>query len=164
MGTTDMTAQGQKPRWWVPAAPQTPAGAEIVITPTTAALWRIWSLCFTLTTSAALPVRTVNLTLDDGSTVFWREQADVTFAPSIAANFTCYQDLGGRVGAAGLIHIGMPEGGLYLRQGDKLRTVTTNLDAGDQYSAIGFMIQELPDGPFARLDPSDSLYVEPLAG
>jgi hypothetical protein len=111
------------------------AGGEIVYTADED--MTIHSLTFTLTTSAIVNNRIVTLRADDGNpanTFFW-----VSSPANHAASTTLpYSAVEGVPTATitGLILIALPALGLKLRKGDRLRTVTTLLDVGDNYTAM----------------------------
>lgn len=152
--------QFQEPRWYIPQVLTPAPGAEVDITPVGQGFWRIWSIVFHLATSVVVANRIPSFVLTDGANVFWREQASAALAASLAADYTMYQGSQPGVGAGALVRIGFPEGGLYLRQGDHLKTITAGIDVADQWSAVAAMVQELPSGPFFRMDPTDGVYSE----
>lgn len=156
--------QYEAPRWYTPQIPQPLAGQEIAITPTGQGSWLIYALAFTFTASVVVANRIVTLALGDGSFIWWRAQAPAVIAAAGVAQLTLYEDASVAVGAGGLVTLPTPARGLYLRQGDTLRTVTTAIDVGDTYTSIAALVQELPSGPAYRTDPTSDLYVEPMAG
>lgn len=150
-------------RWFPVNLPKPAAGAEIALTPNQQGFWRVWSICATLTTSAAIPVRTPEFRVNDGNGVFWRQAAPAVIGPAATVNFTAFEGANPNVGANGLVTLCWPQTGLYLRQGDVLSSLTANLDVADQWSNIVAMVQELPSGPDYRLLPAQETYVEPLS-
>lgn len=157
-----MAWKWQAPRWYLAPTPQPAAGAEFVYTPTGLGFQRIWSLCFTFTASAAVPVRTPTLRLSDGNQTFWRWGAPATVAALGSVPYCGFEGANPAVSANGIVTFELPHTGLYLRQGDVLSTVTAGLDVADQYSLVGMMIEEWPSGPDFRMVPSDDMYAEPL--
>lgn len=76
-----------------------------------------------------------------------------------AGSVTAY---GRRVQAANVTSQAWPDEGLILQQGWHVRTVTANLDAGDQYSAIAVVVEELTSGPDYFVQPEQSIHIGPL--
>lgn len=123
------------------------AGAEFTITGPGKGLWRVISVAFRLVTDATVAARVPILTGDDGTTV-WLKTADNT---SQAASLTV--DYGAFAGAAAgsvagvYTHFPLGDNGVILYPGWRLRSTTSALQAGDQYSNIGFLVEEFPNGP-----------------
>lgn len=153
----------EAPRWFLRAADLNPAvGAEITIKPIGLGGIRIWSLCFTFTASAAVGNRIVNLTASDGAAVFWRGQAPANVAAGGVVAYTAYQGAIPGVGVGGLVVLGWPQDGLYLRQGDQLVTQTTGLDVLDAYSSVVAYVEEYPSGPDYTMEPAAVSRATPL--
>lgn len=55
-----------------------------------------------------------------------------------------------------------PDEGLVLPQGFHLRTITAGIQAGDQYSAVAILVEELPSGPTTSGYASGGWAVQPL--
>lgn len=49
--------------------------------------------------------------------------------------------------------LSFPDEGVFVRQGWHLRTLTSARDAGDQYSAVALIVEELPSGPSWSAQP-----------
>lgn len=154
----------EAPRWYSPQIPVPVAGAEIDITPTGQGSWIIWAFTAALTASIVVANRIPTFTLGDGSFTWFRTQAPAAIVAAGVATYGMYEGSQPSVGAGGLVTLPSPERGLYLRQGDHLRTVTAGLDVGDTWTAIELLVQELPSGPAYRTDPTADLYVEPMRG
>ncbi len=117
------------------------AGAEISETVPTNARWRLFSFRATLVTSGAAATRTAHIELDDGVNPYGRfgpnfdQGAGATFRYNAAA-------LGfGFLGSANEVTIGVPVT-TPLFQGHRLRTFVSNLQAGDNWSAPQFLVEE----------------------
>jgi hypothetical protein len=121
------------------------AGGEIVVTPTGRGAWKILSMLLTLTTSAVVANRAVRLEATDTSQPYFRTDADAVQAASLTGLYSAFAGASGAVGASGVAGIAWPTDGLLLPQGHSLATITTAIDVGDQYSAIGLLVIELAD-------------------
>lgn len=136
------------------------AGAEIDIVSTAAAGWLVRSIRFRLVTGVAVAVRTVALTLDNQTDEYLRTPAGATQAASLTDIYTGYSGSAGAISSAPDIVIGLPVDGLWMPQGHHLRTVTNNIDAGDQYSQIVMSVIEYPTGPNPPMWPVVESYTE----
>lgn len=130
------------------------AGAEFTITPDKAALWRILSLRFVLTTDANVANRQVTLVADDGTTTFFQTGAVLNHAAGTALIYTTFEGAGVATTGFGTEHLPFPVPGVVLEQGFRLRSLTTAIQVGDQFSAIAALVQELPSGPDFFVWPS----------
>ena len=153
----------EAPRWFLRAADlNVAAGAEILVVPTGLGGIRIWSLCFTFTADAVVGNRTPTLVASDGAAVFWRAAAPVVVAANGVVTYTAFQGAFPNTAANGLVTLSWPQDGLYLRQGDRLATVTAGLDPGDAYSNIVAYVEEYPSGPDYGMEPAAVSRVTPL--
>lgn len=119
------------------------AGVEITITVPTGARWRIIGLRFLFTASATAVTRTPSLLVDNNGANVHTAIAGAQFATVTANNNQQYS----------LSRAGFTEGFLaaanienlfenQLIQGGRIRTSTTNLQGGDQYSSVIFEVEE----------------------
>lgn len=113
------------------------AGAELTYTAPFDMI--IHSLRFTFVTSATVANRFPSLVADDGTNQFFRfrdagaRTAGATYEYCFSeGNFSNSIDAG----------FPLPAQGLRLRKGDRLRSVTTNIDAGDNYGPLILQITE----------------------
>lgn len=150
--------------WNVETFQQPPAGAGFAITPTRAERWRLWSLMFTLATSAVVANRIVSLTLSDGSATLWRGQAPTAVPATQNVQYVAYD--GGTPGtdAGGLVTLRWPRYGLNLRQGDTLTVAVAGIDVADQISAISAFVEEYPTGPWVDILPDQITTPEWIGG
>jgi hypothetical protein len=104
----------------------------------------VWSLAFTLVTSAAAPVRIITLKADDGTDVYFR---GVFAAAGQAANLTVNYSAWSGAGTSGVSINAwtgqLPAGGLHMRKGDRLQSFTQALDAGDNFSAVVLEVERI---------------------
>jgi hypothetical protein len=117
------------------------AGAEISEVVPAHAMWRPIAFRYALTSSAAAATRQSDLRIDDGTNVY----AEVTPASSQAASLTqTYNWMSGVQGspvANGIVCGPLPQQ-LFMYAGHRLRTNTPNLQAGDQYTAPQYLVEE----------------------
>lgn len=137
-----------KPRYQIVRVSQNPApGAEFVIPNSGVGNWLVLSIVAVLTTSAVVANRLVTLVADDGTTIYWRGGASAVQAASLVDNYSAFAGASGSPAVANFVPIDFPGDGLWLPQGFRLRSQTTAIDVGDQYSAIALQVLELPIGP-----------------
>lgn len=140
-----MTAPTLTPFYQVVAVTQPAAGQEWTIRGAGQGLWRVLSLAFTLTTSAAVANRRVRLVADDGTSQFYRSVAIGDQAASLAVTYSGWSGSDRGAVGAGSAHLAFPIGGLILRPGWRLSTLTDLIDVADQYSTIALLVIEYPD-------------------
>lgn len=117
------------------------AGADWTYTVPVSRRQRIQSLSSTLVTSAAAANRDVQLIVDDGVNVVWQMSAP---AAVVAATTQVFSATGTNL-PTGIITttttLVLPPG-LVLQNGHRIRTATTGIQAGDQWSNIFLMIED----------------------
>lgn len=118
------------------------AGAEITETVPTGARWELLALGAVLTASAVVTSRIPALALDDGATEFFRYQIAYNATASAVWRYQWAQGNGdgqpfGSLNIRGLIPIG-----IRLGAGFRVKTITQNLDVGDQWSSPKFLVRE----------------------
>lgn len=157
-----MGVQLQTVRWIPQAIPTPAAGAEWSFTPQGMGGVLVKSLRFQFTTSAVVGNRLPRVVADDQTTIWWEAAAPTAVAATTTATYAAFD--GGTPGTAanGLVTLSWPRTGLWLPQGNRLRSITPALDVADQYSNLAVLLYELPSGPFVRMDPTDLLMFEPL--
>lgn len=121
------------------------AGAEISETVPTGARWKIVSIEFTLVTDATVANREPILTLDDGATEWFRSGPSAVIAATgtvrnVAAAF------GAPPAAVTNFRSILLPPDLVLSAGFRIRTSTTNLQAGDNYGAPVLLVTEWLEG------------------
>lgn len=116
------------------------AGAEISHTVPAGKIWRLLSARYELVTDATVSNRRTSLVIDDGATVIHRHVSNQVQAASLTYEY----DWGvGRIEAAVRSgHVGDPLVPLNLPAGYRIRTITENLQAGDDYSAAFLLVEE----------------------
>lgn len=117
------------------------AGAEIIETVPTNTRWRVRTLRASLVTDATVPVRTVNFIVDDATTTLLNFPGVTTQAASLtrAYNVAEYAFQPSAVGTDIFFYIPLF---VYLFQGWRILTSTTNLVAGDNWGAPQMEVEE----------------------
>lgn len=131
------------------------AGAEFGFTAPGQGLWRVISLAFTFTTSAAVANRVPSIVVDDGTSVFLRIPTQQAQAATLAITYSAFTDAANANAAANPAILPLPEHGVTLEPGWRLRSSTALIDVLDQYSAISALVEEFPNGPGIEWTPSD---------
>lgn len=117
------------------------AGAEISEAVTANAIWRLKSFYMVLTTSATVANRNVHVTFDDGTNLLVDSTASLAVAAGVAVAFSLVEGLGSAPTVDGVQPVRMPVGFL-LRPAWRIQTRTTNLQAGDQWSLVHYVVEE----------------------
>ncbi len=117
------------------------AGVEIVETVPTETQWMLQGISFTLVTDATAVTREVVLTFDDGANVYARVPDSTGQAAGLTRTYN--------YGAGGELIVGVVSTGRSfalprIRQiaGHRFRTVTQNLQAGDNLSAPVYIVEQ----------------------
>jgi hypothetical protein len=147
-----MPSRSEVTRTFVKPVTNPAPGAEISITPTGMGFWRILSFLFTFATSAVVANRFPSVLATDGTTRYWRSGTVASLAASQSADWAGFPGVGAGGSANGVVYLAWPNGGLILPPGFRLATLTTGLDAGDQYSGIAMLIEELLTGEGSTID------------
>ena len=118
------------------------AGSEVSITVPTNAVWRLRSLRLRLDTDSTVANRRVALVVDDGSTVAFTKLSPAVQAESLTRYYNFNFGLGYEEGdfTADTISIGIND--LIIPEGWRIRTITANLQAGDDYHAPILVVEE----------------------
>jgi len=118
------------------------AGAEISETVPAHARWRLQGISFALATSAVVAGRIVSVLIDDGASEFMRISNSSTQGASATFRYTVGA-FGNNVSIAGsnTVVLMMPPD-LFLFQGWRVRTLTTLLDAGDNFGPPQLCVEE----------------------
>lgn len=121
------------------------AGAEFIETVPTGARWQVLTVRAALVTDATVANRVVTFMFDDGTIDHWRT---ATAANQTASSSTTYiYGLGATsVNQQGIIVMSAPASPLVLPAGYRIRSNTSNLQAGDDWGAPILMIQEWLEG------------------
>lgn len=112
------------------------AGTEVTETVPTGEVWKLLAVRFQLVSSGTAATRTVTLNIDDGSNIVWRRTSPGTQTASLTRNYLYLADLVGEDAAFdgnGDIKLFLPS--TPLLPGWRVRTITTNIQAGDNFGA-----------------------------
>lgn len=123
------------------------AGQEFTIKAPGQGLWRVISLAFTLTTSAAVANRRVSLFADDQTDTYWASGSSVDLTAGVGTRVSAFAGAVATGVLGGAVTIALPHNGLPLQPGHRLRSSTLNLDVADAYTAVRALVQEYPYGP-----------------
>jgi hypothetical protein len=121
------------------------AGVEISETVPTNARWRVYAVRFALVTDATVASRESLLTFDDGATVFAVSMPAGAQAASSTFTHDWFHHTFPRVAAASA-ELNQPLPRIDLLAAARVRTVTTNLQAGDNYGAPQLLVEEWLEG------------------
>lgn len=117
------------------------AGIEISQTVPTGFAWRLLAVTATLVTSAVAANREASLVLDDGTNIFARIPTSQNHAASLTRRVGWFH---GATPAAVVtdttLQAGLPND-VILGAGFRVRIITTNLDAGDNWSAPILLVE-----------------------
>jgi hypothetical protein len=118
-----------------------PAGSEISETVPTGARWRLLGLLFSFTTDATATTRYVNIDFDDGVNPFARTASAYAHPASTGRYYSALpHSQRGDLTYVAAIPVAIP--GQELSAGWRVRTVTGNIAAGDNYSAPQLLVEE----------------------
>jgi hypothetical protein len=117
------------------------AGVEIIETVPTNARWLFHAITFTLVTSATVANREVNIAFDDGANVFARSFSGTNQAATNTVIYSGFHTTQrGAAASTGIVAIPLPR--IPLQGGFRVRTITTAIDAGDNYGAPQYLVEE----------------------
>jgi hypothetical protein len=118
------------------------AGAEISEAVPAGARWDLLSAVFSLTTAVAVANRIVQVTLDDGANVYFRDSAAVVQAASLTNSYAVAQGQSKLAAPTTTAVIGNFPVGLTMLAGHRFRTNTVAIQAADQYTAPQYLVRE----------------------
>jgi len=117
------------------------AGAEISETVPTGAVWRLMALSCQLTTSGVGSSRTARLALDDGTNIYYQVEPSATTPISVTRRFSSGA-IGDRPASVTTDFYWPIPYNVFMPAAHRLRTVTNNLDATDNYTAPQMLVEE----------------------
>ena len=117
----------------IQAAPA--VATDAVFTTSAQYLHQIVAIRFTLVTDANVANRLITITLDDAGTVLWQVAANAAQTAGQTIIYNASPNLPGTGIATRLSHIPIPHPDAFAGVMN-IRTSTTNLQAGDQYTGI----------------------------
>lgn len=144
-----MGRMGYTRRWRVLAPVDPAVGAVWEIKATGAAVLRIVSLVARLVTSAVAANRQVTLLADDGERVWYAQAATAVQVASQTTDYAAHTNATPGGATPGVLTLPLPNAGLLLLPGHRLRVTTSAIDVADQWSSIRALTDETPsDIPF----------------
>lgn len=117
------------------------AGAEITEAVPADALWRLRSMVYALVTDATAVSRVSRITLDDGAAVYAQSNAEQVQSASLTLDYTAASFGAGGGPSSLAVRVPLPEDVL-LAAGHQIATDTLNIQAGDNYAAPQFLVEE----------------------
>lgn len=121
------------------------AGAEVTETVPAGARWRLLQLSTVLATDATVSNREARIILDDGTTQYFESGATAVVAASASAAIVLWRGSFLPSLSSTLRGLNAPEY-IILLAGHRIRTETSNLQAGDNYGAPQLLIEEWLEG------------------
>lgn len=121
------------------------AGSELAETVPTGARWRLRAFEFEFRADATVANREVVLVFDDGATIYARHPGGVAQTASQNVRYT-FGPQGDRVAGAVVLAHAVPTTDPTLLAGHRIRTVTSNLQAGDDYTDPTYQVEEWLEG------------------
>lgn len=116
------------------------AGAECSESVPTNSRWRLIAVYLNLTTDATVATRTINLIIDNGTSIIWKGAAWGSQTASQSPTYSAAQALNPD-SSSGSRQQSLPSNNL-LFAGYRIRTLTTNLQAGDDYAIPRYLVEE----------------------
>lgn len=121
------------------------AGVELSETVPAGARWLLKTFNLALLADATVANRAVIITIDDGTNIVWQVGTNINVTASQLAIYRL--GVGLPFLTIGTTHYNLPiPAGLILGPGYRIRTITTNLQAGDNYTAPVYHVEEFIDG------------------
>lgn len=117
------------------------AGSEILETVPVGACWRLISANATIVTDATVIGRRPALIIDDGINAIYKISDGADITAGLTAPVVFSQGFGAAVVSNGIHVIAFPQY-ILLQAGYRIKTVTSNLQAGDNYSAPQLLVEE----------------------
>jgi hypothetical protein len=118
------------------------AGAEITETVPANAVWRWIGGLATLVTDATVADRRVHVTIDNGTSVYWEGVSTSVQAASLTNKYSIGAPVAAAIGNVHFIPLPLDT---YLVGGDRIITATDLLEAGDNWGAPQFRVEEWHD-------------------
>lgn len=138
-----MANSGYRRRWRTIRLATRAAGLEWELKAPGSAYWRVISVTARLVTSAVVANRQVSLIGDDQTNTFFTQGFSSAQAASLTVDY-CAHTGGSSILAGTTATAPLPHAGLLLIPGYRLRSSTALLDAGDQWSLVTALVDEIP--------------------
>jgi hypothetical protein len=129
--------------WRTVSAPVPAAGVNWTLRPSGGGTWRVVSLVARLVTDANVANRRVTLSAGDGERTWWQQTSSADQAASLTTDYAAYAGATAGGSVPGTLTVPLPTTGLLLRSGHRLTVAVTNIQAGDAWSAIHAIVDEI---------------------
>jgi len=139
-----VSRQGFTRRWRQLNVVQPAVGTDWVFINPGETVLRVVSLVARLTTDANVANRTVTLVADNQTRATYRQEATVVQINGVAHDYAAHTGMTQTPAAPTVRSFGLPAEGLLLLPGHRLSVTTANIQAGDQWSLIGILADEVP--------------------
>lgn len=142
--------------------PDPAAGVNFVITAPGQELWRVLSVAWVFNTSAAVANRHVGLVADDQTDTWFTSRSSLDVPASSAVAYGAFPGAAPGGVITNMASIALPNDGLLLQPGHRLRSFTANIQGGDTFTAVRALVQCYPQGPADEFLPITELQLTPM--
>lgn len=119
------------------------ATAEVSVTVTAGKEWRVESVKFVLVTNATVANRLPAISIDDGTTEFWRFRSTVAQTASLTWTYYFLASIDTEINRSAVNEMYEPlPSGLLLGPGWRILTTTAGIQTGDNYGAPVLYVTE----------------------
>lgn len=157
-----MVTKAPVPYYQLVRVPDPAPGAEWSIKAPGGEFWLVHHLHFRLVTSAAVANRVAHVIADDQTDAYMRVPTNTIVAASGSARYSGFPAAPQSTAIGGEVLFPLPDTGLRLPPGYRLRSITDAIDVADQYTEVRALVQVFPQGPDFEWLPSDGAQVEPM--
>lgn len=142
-----MTTPGIRRAWRTLRLQPPNVGTDWVLKPGGQRWWRVVSFVALLTTDANVATRVVHFEAATGERVWSRLVVNAGQLAGASVFYTAHTSISQFGILDNTMSVQLPAGGLLIGPGDTFGPVTTLLQVGDQWSALAFRLEEVPQGP-----------------
>lgn len=140
--------------------PAPAAGVEINIAPNTGAGWLFQTLRYQFNTDANVATREMAFAVTNGDSEFVRLGCPTSQTAGQQREYSAAAGANMIVATLAVRSVDWPDTGLWVPQGYRLVSVTSNIQAGDQYANVGAWVIEFPTGPREFMWPFPTYFTE----
>lgn len=133
---------------------------EMSIAPSNAAGWLFQTLRFQYNSDANVATREFAFAVTDGTSEFVRMGCPTSQTAGQQREYSAASGANMIVATLGVRSVDWPDGGLWVPQGYRLVSVTSSMQAGDNYANVGAWVLEFPTGPREFLWPFPTYLTE----
>lgn len=139
-----MARRGFDRRWRTIRLADPAAGTDWIMQAPGSSYWRVVSLRARLVTAITVASRISSLAADDGTRIWYQQETTVAQTAGQTIDHVGFAGSQQTAGVPAIISYGLPFEGILLLPGFRLRSNTTALQAGDQWSLITALVDEIP--------------------